>query len=341
MDSQPSTGSALVRITAAAILPYHNAIYTSQRTSSLPKPLIPGFSAIGRIAAVGRDATLLKPGQLVYVDCVVRARDDPSCFFLSAIYEGGSEGSKMLMRDAWRDGTFAEYARVPVENCIVLKEDRLCAGLGYAEQDLAYMAYMLVPYGGLRDIQLQAGETIIVCPATGFYSSLGVQVAVAMGARVVAAGRNAEKMAALKGEIERHMPGAEIEMMTMTGDEDEDAGALRVFGADAVLDMTPSTAGMATHTKSAIKALRRGGRVSLMGSTKNISVAEIMMNDITLKGKMMYEREAVVQFVKMVERGLFPMDCIETKAFSLENWKEGLYMGGKHNGIGKCVVLAP
>lgn len=57
----------------------------------------------------------------------------------------------------------------------------------------------------------------------------------------------------------------------------------------------------------------------------------------------MYERQAILQFVKMLERGLLPMgkDCMETKAFPLEDWKEGLDMGAEHNGIGKCVVLAP
>lgn len=100
--------------------------------------------------------------------------------FLPAIYEGFSDGSRKLMGDAWRDGTFAEYAKVPLDNCIPIDEVRLCGGLGYSLQNLMYMAYLLVPYGGLRDIKLEPGDTIIVCPATRFYSSLGVQVAIAM-----------------------------------------------------------------------------------------------------------------------------------------------------------------
>jgi D-arabinose 1-dehydrogenase-like Zn-dependent alcohol dehydrogenase len=286
---QPTPGSAIIRITAAGVLPYHGDVYNgTRRSNTVPTPLVGGFGAIGHVAVVGPDAVALKPGQLVYVDCVVRARDDPDSFFLSAIYSGSTEGSKKLMADGgWRDGTFAEFVRVPLENCIALDEGRLCQSLGYTVQDLVYMAYLLVPFGGIRDIGLQAGETIIVCPATGFYGSLGVQVAVAMGARVIAMGRSEEKLGRLVEDVKRRSlsRGVDIETVIITGDEDKDADALRAFGAaDAVLDLTPAAAATSTHTKSAIKALRRGGRVSLMGSTTNFAVPQIMVNNITLKG---------------------------------------------------------
>ncbi|KAJ5951280.1 GroES-like protein [Penicillium vulpinum] len=283
---QPGPGSVVVRIAAAGILPYHRETYNGKRPMPFPTPLVGGFGAIGHIAAVGSDATTLQIGQLVYVDCVIRARDDPGSFFLSAIYEGPSDGSKKLMRDVWRDGTFAEYAKVPLENCFPLDEARLCSDLGYSLQDLVYIAFLLVPYGGLRDIKLEPGDTIIICPATGFYGSLGVQVAIAMGAKVIALGRNTEKLTKLKEDIKSRSLGANIETVQITGDEYEDITAIKSYGTvDAVLDITPSEASVSTHTRSAIRALRRGGRVSLMGSTKNIAVSEILVNNITLKGE--------------------------------------------------------
>lgn len=283
---KPDIGSAVVRIVVAGVLPYHRDVYNGRRPNPFPTPLVGGFGAIGHIAAVGPDATVLNPGQLVYVDCVIRARDDPNAFFLTAVYEGSSSGSKKLMQDVWRDGTFAEYAKVPLENCIPLNEGRLCGGLSYSVHDLAYMAYLLVPYGGLRDIKLEPGETIVVCPATGFYGSLAVQVASAMGARVIAMGRDEEKLAKVKEDVIERSPAAEIETIKITNDEGKDAEALRAFGTiDAVLDITPFSASTSTHTKSAIKALRHGGRVSLMGSPVNIGAPEIMINNITLKGK--------------------------------------------------------
>lgn len=63
----------------------------------------------------------------------------------------------------------------------------------------------------------------------------------------------------------------------------------------------------------------------------------------TSKGKMMYERDTIVHFVKMLERGLFPLgrDLMETKIFSLDSWKAAFDAAAEHNGIGKCVTLEP
>jgi len=342
---QPGLGSAIVQVISVGVLSYAHKIYNGERRYSFPKPLVGGFSAVGRIAALGPDAAVLKVGQLVWVDCVVRGRDDPSTLFLSAIHEGFSEGSRKLMRDVWRDGTFAEFAKVPLENCIALNEVRLCQGLGYSHRDLAYLSYLLVPYGGLRDIKLEPGETIVVCPATGGFGGAAVQVAVAMGARVVAMGRNEKELARLKEHVRIGTPGANIELVKMSGDEATDTAALQAFGIiDAVLDFSPPEAANSTHLKSAIDSLRRGGRCSLMGSGKyTIDNWKVMGDNITLKGKLMYEREDMLQFVKMLEMGLFPKgkEFVDVKAFELGHWKEAFNVAAEYMGIGKVVVIEP
>ncbi|KID93391.1 NAD(P)-binding domain protein, partial [Metarhizium majus ARSEF 297] len=129
-----------------------------------------------------------------------------------------------------------------------------------------------------------------------------------------------------------------METVKITEDEANDTDSLRALGTiNTVLDITPSATPISTHTKSAIKSLRTGGRVSLMGSTKNISVAEIMTNSITLEGRMMYSRESVAKFVKILERRLFPRgrDFVETKAFALDDLEWALGVIAEHNGIGK------
>jgi D-arabinose 1-dehydrogenase-like Zn-dependent alcohol dehydrogenase len=93
------------------------------------------------------------------------------------------------MTGEWRDWTYAEYAKVPLENCHPLDEERLLGkvengGLGYEIEDVANAMGPLVPYGGLVDIRLQPGETIIIAPATGLFGGRAVEVALAMGARV-------------------------------------------------------------------------------------------------------------------------------------------------------------
>ncbi|KAK3069282.1 hypothetical protein LTR53_012498 [Teratosphaeriaceae sp. CCFEE 6253] len=337
-------GSAVVRICAAGVLSYHREVYNGERHYQIPTPLTASMSAIGRIAALGPDATSLEVGQLVYVDCVIHGRDDPGNLFLTTIHDGLTEGSKRLMRDVWRDGTFAEYAKMPLENCVPLDESRLCEELGYSLPQLMYVCYLLVPYGGLRDIKLEPGETVIVCPATGGYGGAGVQVAIAMGARVIAFGRNERELERLKRHTLAGSPRAEIETVKMTGDLTSDAAALKAFGAvDAVLDFSPPAASKSMHVRSAITALRRGGRVSLMGWNENAMHPSVMGRNITLKGKLMYERGDILQFVKLLERGRFPQgsELVDVKMFRLEDWKDGLDAGADHIGIGRHVVFVP
>lgn len=94
------------------------------------------------------------------------------------------------MHGQWRDAMYAECAKIPLENCIPLSQSLLAkpedGGLGYAAEDLAQLPRLLVPFGGLRDIDVKVGETVIVSPATGAFDGAAVQVAVAMGARVIA-----------------------------------------------------------------------------------------------------------------------------------------------------------
>lgn len=343
----PFHGSVVVQILAAGVISYHRKIYdtSDDRPYPFPLPLVGGCSAVGRVAALGPDATALREGQLVYVDCVIRGRDNSDSLFLSAIHEGSSDGSRKLMRDIWRDGVFAEYARMPLENCIPLNEGRLCEELGYSITDLVYLSNLLVPYGGLRSIKLEPGETVVVCPATGGFGGAGVQVAVAMGAKVIAMGRNEDELARLKAHVLRGTPEANVETVKITGDQKADTMSLQALGViDAVLDVSPPAASKSTHLKSALDSLRREGRCSLMG------VVDIPLTDwkfigdnITLKGKLMYEREDMLLFVKMLEKGLFPrgMNFVDLKLFSLDESKEAFETAAMHTGIGRMTAIQP
>ncbi|KAI0387114.1 GroES-like protein [Hypomontagnella monticulosa] len=342
---QAGLGNAVIRVSAATVISYHREIYNGERAYEFPKPIVGGLSAIGRVAALGPDSTALKVGQLVYADCVIHSRDNPDDSFLIAIHEGHTEGAKKLSHNVWRNGAFAEYARFPLENCFALDEENLCGKLGYTIPDLLYISYLLVPYGGLRDIKVEPGETIVVCPATGGYGGAAVQTAISMGARVIAMGRNEKELARMKEHVLKGAPNASIETVKLSGDEATDTAALKSFGTiDAVVDFSPPFAAGSTHFKSAVTALRRGGRASMMGFAEVPHVPwSIISNNLTFKGKLMYERDDILQFLKMLERGLFPKGdkFVDTKTFKLEDWKEALDAGAEHTGIGKFVAFVP
>ena len=292
-------------------------------------PLVPGTSAIGRIAAIGPDATLLKPGDLVHFDCTIRGRDNPAAVCLSGIHDGYTEGSKKLMSGEWRDSTCAEYAKVPSENCELLDEKRLLEtsgqGLGYTIEDLVHFSQLLVPFGGLKDIGLQVGETVIVAPATGNFGQAAVHVALAMGAgNVIAMGRNhqtREDVAKLKPQ--------RIVTVPMTGNQQEETAALKAHGPiDVYFDISPPQAAKSTHLKACILALRHSGRVSLMGGIREdigIPHVYVMHFNLTIKGKWMYERSDIKALLQLVTSGQLTLGAKagkSIKAFGLEDWEE-------------------
>lgn len=254
---EATSGSAVVQVIYAPIISYMRDVYNGRRKYNYATPLIPGTSAIGRVAAVGPDAVLLNPNDLVYVDCYIRGRDDHDAGFLLGLSEGGTEASRKLMQCEWRNGTFAEYVKAPLENVFKLDETRLCGdpsqgGLGYKMEQLCWWMMALVPCGGLRSIDLQAGEIVIISPATGGFGSAAVLVALAMGAgKVIAMGRNAEALANLKKKDRR------IETVQMRGDLKTEMDALSALGkADAFLDISPAAAEDSTHFRAAIQSLR-------------------------------------------------------------------------------------
>lgn len=346
---QPTPGSAIVRILAAGILSYSGQIYSGAREYSFPTPLVPGASAIGRVAAVGPDATSLTPGALVLLDVTIRARDDPDAIMLSGIVEGSAPG---LMRGVWRDSTYAEFVRMPLENCFVVDEVRLCGapgegGFGYEVEELLAVSTMAVAFGGLDDVRVRPGETVVVAPATGKFGGAAVRMALAMGARVVAMGRNEGLLGELRG-----LGGggrSRVEVVRITGDVEAETEALKRLGPiDVWFDISPPVAARSSHLRSVMGALRRGGRVSLMGGVPadfSFNYRGLMRQNITIKGTWMYTREQYVRLLQMVTVGILPLGKKNglniVGKFGLEQWKEAFDAAAERSGPGESVVFVP
>lgn len=346
---QAGPGSAVVRVLVAGVLTYAGKVYSGKKPYLYPVPFVPGSSAIGRIAAVGADATRLKPGQLVYFDCYIHGRDDNTSLILHGLSAGFTPGSNMLMESTWRDSTYAEYAKVPLENCSPMDEARLLGSpadgaLGYCIEDLMYLLTISIPFGGLRDVDVKAGEKVIITPASGAFGSAAVVAALAMGARVVAMGRNVEALERLK----ILSPEGRIRIVQNTGDVAADVKELTKDGpADVFFDISPGKAVKSTHFKSCIQALRRGGRVSLMSVFEELPlpVQTIMLYDITVKGKWMYEKKDIHSMIKMVETGYLKLGeagGIKTVgAFALDQFDAAFDAAAKMSGPCLQVVINP
>ena len=345
-----TSGSAIVRVLASHVISYGGDIYSGKRPYPFPTPLITGTSCVARVVAVGPDATSLKPGKLIYVHMFISGRDDPDKLCLWGVYSGDTPEAANLMEHEWRDSSNAEYARVPMENCIPLDEQRLLGtpadgGLGYTIEDLTYIQTPLIAYGGLIDIDIKPGETVIVTPATGGFGGSAVQVALAMGAgTVIAMGRNEAALKRVQG-----VDPDRVRIVKMTGSWETELEALKAFGPiDAFFDISPPMAQNSTHFKACITSLRRNGRVSLMaGLLGDLSIPfrAVMHKNLVLKGKWMYEREDIPGFMRLIHSGLLKLGPKAgneiTGKFGLEEWKEAFEMAAEKAQMGQMTVMVP
>ncbi|KAH6680693.1 alcohol dehydrogenase [Halenospora varia] len=310
-------GSAIIAPLATSVLNYTNSVHNGSLGYRFPTPFVPGSNSIARIIAVGLEATILKPGMLVVFDTFVRARDGDGIEILMGLSGGGSEASFKLMEEEWRDGTYAEFARVPLESCYPLNEKKLVKEMGYTIEELTGMFRLMVSYGGISDLELKVGETVIVSPATGNFGRAAVDVCLALGCNVVAFGRNETVLQSVKEKSK-----GRVEIVKISGDVEEDAVSLKCtkFGEPhAFFDISPPSSGLATYLKSGILALRHSGRVSLMGGIRDdiaLPHRKVMRYCLKICGRWMYTRENVQEMIRMVEGGFVELERGNMTAFN-------------------------
>lgn len=352
----PTLGSVTVRVLGTFVNP--NLVHMLRASDNAhsfpqPRPFVPGSFAVGRVAAAGPDATLLKEGQLVIVDPFVRGRDDPDhAQIIWGMFDGVTPASKMLHKDIWRHGCLAEYCRAPLENTYALDEKRLCGdvkdgGLGYSFTELVYLAGHSIPYAGLRSINFQAGETVLVTPATGQVSGAAVTTALAMGGRVIAASRSASGLERLR----KLFP--DVRTAQMTGDMEADTAAIAEAAQgraiDAVLETSPPAATGSTSLTACMLAVKPYGRIVLMGSRADTSIpipmSALLYKNLTIKGSFMYERQQFLDLVKLAEAGQLKLNKESgfeiAGTYGLEEWEKAAEEAVQKTAFGSVVAMVP
>lgn len=336
------TGEVVVEMHAAGVLSYAKDVYSGERKYLIEPPLVPGSGGVGRVRAVGPDATRLQVGDWVLCDSTVRSRDDVLTpdILLQGLSAGNAEGALRLQR-FHHDGSYAELMRTPTENVEVLHDFDPKQAPRWCKVET-----LLVPYGGLLAIDLQAGETVVVNGATGRFGCAAVEVALAMGAAcVIATGRNR----AVLDEVGRRF-GSRVRLVAMSGDEAADRG--RIVDAapgpiDCVFDMLPPMAN-AAQVRAALLAVRPNGRVCLMGGVGMTGGGELdipyrwlMRNNVTLRGQWMYPREAVRRILGLVAAGLLDLSWHEVATFPLAEVNAAVEHAAANAGPFSTTVVLP
>ncbi len=183
---KPAGSQVLVRVKAVAVNPVDTYIRSGMYAAELPRPFIVGCDLAGVVEAVGPEVARLKAGDRVW---------------------GSNQGV------FGRQGTFAEFAAVDECWLYPLPEE-------VSEQNAAAAALVSITahLGLFRDGQLKVGEKLFVHGGCGGVASCVVQMARAVGARVITTAGNEEKLQKCRSL------GASAAVNYKTGDVDEAVG---------------------------------------------------------------------------------------------------------------------
>jgi NADPH:quinone reductase len=234
-DPVARPGQVVVDVAFAAVNYPDVLILADRYQVSIPLPFVPGSEFSGTVIETGEGVTNVAVGDHVF-------------------------GSAMT-------GAFAEQIVVPAESVRAVPADvALDAAAGF------WVAHATA-YHALRSVaEVRPGELVVVLGAAGGVGLAAVEIAVALGARVIAAASTDDKLALCR---ER---GAEAAINYLQDDLRDVLREIAPRGVDVVIDPVGGP-----HAEQALRALRWKGRFVTVGFASG-EIPRIPLNLVLLKG---------------------------------------------------------
>lgn len=290
MKPQPGPGEVLLRIAAGA-LNHLEVLWTSKREPfpGLKENLILGSDGAGVVAEVGAGVAEWRPGDEALL---LNAEHCGTCRYCAS---GRQDLCVRSQNRGWQiDGTLAEYVVVPARSL-----RRIPVHLSLTEAAALPVAFGTAWNAVVTQGELRPGETVLIHGIGSGVALFALQIAVAMGARVIVTSGSDAKLAQAKelgaaaGVNYRTEPLLE-RIRELLGPD----------GADLVLD------GVGGETLlTSLRVANRTGRVILYGATSGeVSVSNWLLFHKTIRsagaaGPAEFDRG--LQFIR--ESGLRPV----------------------------------
>jgi NADPH:quinone reductase len=221
-----SVGEVLVRIHAAGVNPYDTYMRAGTYAIKPPLPYTPGSDGAGVVEAVGEGVKKVKPGDRVYTAQTIT-------------------------------GAYAEYTLAREEQVHLLPE----------KIDFKQGAGIWVPYGTAyhalyHSAKAHASETVLVHGASGGVGIAALQLARAMGLKVLGTAGTPKGLELAKREGAHHVfdhrkPDYKEEILQATGNR----------GLDVILEMLANV-----NLSHDTKLLANNGRVIVIGSRGEVTI---------------------------------------------------------------------
>jgi len=282
-----SLGEVLIRIRGCGVCYRDTIVRRGFMRAKIP--VIPGHEVSGEVVEIGDGVTGFSKGDLVASLIYIHNPRDPSC---GEGYENICRSRVSIGED--RDGCYAEYITLPYW---VLKR----IGDPGDNPPEAYSIAACVVGTSVRALKTIGGvsrdERILITGAGGGVGIHAIQVAKALGARVIAATRSSEKADLIK------RVGADDVILYREGFSEEVRRLTDGEGADLVLD----TVGGPTLEQS-LRSVRRGGRILLIGNIdpnpQRIQLGLVILREIDIHGVLNSTSRELGEAIEMLRKGL-------------------------------------
>jgi 6-hydroxycyclohex-1-ene-1-carbonyl-CoA dehydrogenase len=308
----PGPGQVLIQVAACGLC-HTDLHYLDHGTATFkPPPLILGHEISGRIA--GRGAGVAEgdegwnDGETVLLPAVL------TCGHCAACREGREnicERSAMFGNHV--DGGFAEFVVAPAKDvCRLPPEIPLEAGAIIADA-------LTTPFHAVvRRGRVAAGDWVLVMGCGGVGLNL-VQMAVAVGGRVIAVDLAADKL-----DWARRL-GAEVVLdPAQVGRLDK---AVRSATGGAGIDVAFEAIGKAATQELAFSCLRTGGRLVLVGyspQTMALNAGRVMFREIEVVGSLGCRPVDYPRVIALVALGKIRLAELVTHRYPLDQINQGL-----------------
>ena len=229
-------GQVVVAVRAAGVNFVDGLICQGRYQMQPPTPYVPGGEIAGDVVSVGDGVTRLQPGDRV-----------------------------MCMTGF---GAFAEHVALQAQSVVSVPD-----ALSYGQAAAFVQSYSTAWFALARRAHLAPEEWVLVLGAGGGIGLASVDVAVALGAKVIAAASSPERLAAATAMGAHHTIAYEHEDLKTRARE------LSGGGVDVVVDPVGGR-----HSEPALRATKRFGRLCVVGFASG-PIASVPLNQVLLNNR--------------------------------------------------------
>ncbi|WP_338603302.1 acryloyl-coenzyme A reductase [Sulfolobus tengchongensis] len=312
-DPKPGKDEVVIKVNKAALC-YRDLLQMEGFYPRSKYPLILGHEVVGIVDEVGDNVSEFKPGDRVTSMLFV---PDWSCEYCKTGEEVYCKNRLVYAQEL--DGFFAEKARIKASSLVKVPQ-------GVSDEGAVIVPCVAaMVYRGLKKAGFKAGDIVLVTGASGGVGIHAIQVAKALGAKVIGV-TSSENKAKIVSKFADYV---------ITGEKFSEE-AKKIGDVSIVIE----NVGTSTLEES-LRSLRTGGKVIQIGNLDpsvvfNLRLGYLILKDLSLMGHIGANKRDIIETLDLVKEGkITPVIGGEIK---IDKFEKGIQLMKDKNRYGKILI---